>query len=261
MLATGTFTDESTTGWQTLTFPTPVTVRKNTTYVASYRTTVGRYSATPSAFAAADLSRPPLRVTSTAGAYTYGTGFPNTRCRPATSWTWCSRRRPRRSRCSRMPAPGAIGVPRGTTVRVGFTAPVAPGWSLGITANGSAVTGTASLSGDGTSLVWTPSTLLPPDTDVTVTLSSAVSQDGATLPTQTWTFRTRGPETVDQQTLFGDIVPGPSRRTTVHRWSSGSPGAQPQRARQRDPLLQGSRQQRHPHRLALERHRYPPRRP
>ena len=208
VLATGTFTDESTTGWQTLTFPTPVTVRKDTTYVASYRTTVGRYSATPGAFAAADLSRPPLRVTSTAGAYTYGTGFPNNSV--STSYlvdVVFEKVPPTIAVASRMPAPGAIGVPRGTTVRVGFTAPVAPGWSLGITANGSAVTGTASLSGDGTSLVWTPSTLLPPDTDVTVTLSSAVSQDGATLPTQTWTFRTRGPETVDQQTLFGDIVP------------------------------------------------------
>ncbi|MBM7511926.1 hypothetical protein JOD65_001470 [Nocardioides cavernae] len=208
VLATGTFTDESTTGWQTLTFATPVTVRKDTAYVASYRTTVGRYSATPGAFAAADVSRPPLRVTSTAGAYTYGTGFPIN----STSTSYLvdvvfEKVPPTIAVASRMPAPGAIGVPRGTTVRVGLTAPVAPGWSLGITANGSAVTGTASLSGDGTSLVWTPSTLLPPDTDVTVTLSSAVSQDGATLPTQTWTFRTRGPETVDQQTLFGDTVP------------------------------------------------------
>ncbi len=208
VLATGTFTDESTTGWQTLTFPTPVTVRKDITYVASYRTTVGRYSASPGAFAIADLSRPPLRVTSTAGAYTYGTGFPNT----STSTSYLvdvvfEKVSPTIAVASRTPAPGAIGVPRGTTVRVGFTAPVAPGWSLEVAANGSAVTGTASLSGDGTSLVWTSPTLLPPDTDVTVTASGVVSEDGATLPTQTWTFRTRGPETVDQQTLFGDIVP------------------------------------------------------
>ena len=208
VLATGTFSDESTAGWQTLTFPTPVTVRKGTTYVASYRTTVGRYSATPDAFAAADLSRSPLLVTSTAGAYTYGTGFPSS----TTSTSYLvdvvfEKVPPSIAIASRTPAPGAVGVPRGTTVRAGFTAPVAPGWSLGVTAGGSAVAGTASLSGDGTALVWTPSAMLPPDTDVTVTLSGVVSQDGATLPTQTWTFRTRGTETVDQQTLFGDTVP------------------------------------------------------
>ena len=43
-----------------------------------------------------DLSRAPLRVTSTAGAYTYGTGFPGGRPAPATWSTWSSTRRRRR---------------------------------------------------------------------------------------------------------------------------------------------------------------------
>ena len=40
-LATATFTAETATGWQQVTFATPVAVAANTTYVASYHTTSG----------------------------------------------------------------------------------------------------------------------------------------------------------------------------------------------------------------------------
>lgn len=43
-LATGTFTSESASGWQQLNFSTPVTVKANTTYVASYFAPNGGYS-------------------------------------------------------------------------------------------------------------------------------------------------------------------------------------------------------------------------
>ncbi|MFT4287706.1 DUF4082 domain-containing protein [Nocardioides sp.] len=76
VLAQGTFTDESTTGWQTLVLDQPVAIESGVTYVASYHTN-GAYSATPNAFASADLSKGPLQVTSTAGAYAYGDGFPS----------------------------------------------------------------------------------------------------------------------------------------------------------------------------------------
>jgi hypothetical protein len=44
-LATATFSGESTTGWQTVTFTTPVTITANTVYVASYHATKGHYAA------------------------------------------------------------------------------------------------------------------------------------------------------------------------------------------------------------------------
>ncbi len=44
-LATATFGNESATGWQTVEFSKPVKVKANTSYVASYHTNVGRYSA------------------------------------------------------------------------------------------------------------------------------------------------------------------------------------------------------------------------
>jgi hypothetical protein len=49
-LAQATFTGESASGWQTVTFPTPVQVTPGTTYVASYLAPNGHYSATPDYF-------------------------------------------------------------------------------------------------------------------------------------------------------------------------------------------------------------------
>ena len=46
-LASGTFTNESASGWQQLNFAAPVAIAKNTHYVVSYRSPTGRYSATP----------------------------------------------------------------------------------------------------------------------------------------------------------------------------------------------------------------------
>ena len=46
-LATATFTNETASGWQTVTFSSPVTLTPGTTYIASYHTNVGHYSATP----------------------------------------------------------------------------------------------------------------------------------------------------------------------------------------------------------------------
>jgi len=44
LLATGTFTNETASGWQTLTFGAPVSIQSHTVYVASYHTTSGFYS-------------------------------------------------------------------------------------------------------------------------------------------------------------------------------------------------------------------------
>ncbi|HET6508231.1 MAG TPA: DUF4082 domain-containing protein [Baekduia sp.] len=49
-LATATFTNESATGWQTVTFPTPVPVLPGQTYVASYYAPAGDYAATANYF-------------------------------------------------------------------------------------------------------------------------------------------------------------------------------------------------------------------
>lgn len=44
LLATGTFANETASGWQQVNFPTPVPIDANVTYVASYHTNTGHYS-------------------------------------------------------------------------------------------------------------------------------------------------------------------------------------------------------------------------
>ena len=63
LLATGTFTGESGSGWQTLTFPSGVPVVAGTTYVVSYTAPAGHYAADQeffvySAYNAGPLSAP-----------------------------------------------------------------------------------------------------------------------------------------------------------------------------------------------------------
>ena len=69
-LATGTFSNESTSGWQTLTFTQPVQIAKNTPYVVSYRAPLGHWSGDLNFFTGTDLNRAPLHVAANAGAFT-----------------------------------------------------------------------------------------------------------------------------------------------------------------------------------------------
>ncbi|WP_440107867.1 DUF4082 domain-containing protein [Streptosporangium sp. H16] len=75
LLASATFTDETASGWQQVSFATPVTVTANTTYVASYHTTPGFYSITPSYFAEQYSNGPLIALANGAeggnGIYTY----------------------------------------------------------------------------------------------------------------------------------------------------------------------------------------------
>jgi hypothetical protein len=83
LLASVAFTNETASGWQEMALPTPVAITANTTYVASYHTTVGRYSADSAYFAGSGFDNPPLRALADGenggnGVYRYGSGgFPN----------------------------------------------------------------------------------------------------------------------------------------------------------------------------------------
>ena len=62
LLATATFTGESSTGWQQVFFTTPVSITANTTYVASYFAPVGHYAGDPNFFTNAGVDAPPLHA-------------------------------------------------------------------------------------------------------------------------------------------------------------------------------------------------------
>ncbi|MFK4100486.1 DUF4082 domain-containing protein [Streptomyces sp. NPDC019531] len=92
LLATGTFTAETASGWQTMTFATPVAVTAGTAYVASYHAPNGNYAVDGGYFASAHKSYPLTATADTTahhnGLYKYGseTAFPNGSYGSANYW-------------------------------------------------------------------------------------------------------------------------------------------------------------------------------
>ncbi|MES5817772.1 DUF4082 domain-containing protein [Streptomyces sp. RG80] len=92
LLATGTFTAESASGWQQMTFASPVAVTAGTAYVASYHAPNGNYAVDGGYFASAHKSYPLTATADTTahhnGLYKYGstTAFPNGSYGSANYW-------------------------------------------------------------------------------------------------------------------------------------------------------------------------------
>jgi hypothetical protein len=92
-LATATFSGESASGWQQVSFATPVAITSNTVYVASYHCTIGHYSEDDNYFASKGVDNPPLHalangVSGGDGVYRYGTSsaFPSSTYNSANYW-------------------------------------------------------------------------------------------------------------------------------------------------------------------------------
>jgi hypothetical protein len=92
LLAQATFTNESASGWQSVTFASPVNVTAGTTYVVSYLAPAGHYSVTNSQFEAAGLDNPPVHALGGSanpnGVYAYGASstFPNNSFNATNYW-------------------------------------------------------------------------------------------------------------------------------------------------------------------------------
>jgi hypothetical protein len=92
LLASATFTNETASGWQQVTFSEPVPITAGTTYVAGYLAPNGHYSATSAAFGSAGLSNPPLEALANGispnGVYEYATSstFPGSSYNAANYW-------------------------------------------------------------------------------------------------------------------------------------------------------------------------------
>ncbi len=86
LLATGTFTNETASGWQTLVFSTPVAITAGATYTAGYHTNSGHYAVNRSYFNA-PFSNGPLTALAGGGVYTYGAGgLPNQSYQGSNYW-------------------------------------------------------------------------------------------------------------------------------------------------------------------------------
>jgi hypothetical protein len=92
-LATATFSGETASGWQQVSFATPVAITSNTVYVASYHCMIGHYSEDDNYFASKGVDNPPLHalangVSGGNGVYAYGasSAFPNSTWNAANYW-------------------------------------------------------------------------------------------------------------------------------------------------------------------------------
>jgi hypothetical protein len=87
LLATGSFSNESASGWQELDFSSPVAVTAGTTYVASYNTGTGHYAVTSNGLASA-VTNGPLTALASGGVYAYGSAnaFPSLTYNASNYW-------------------------------------------------------------------------------------------------------------------------------------------------------------------------------
>ena len=195
-LATASVSAESTTGWQTANFTAPVAVTAGTTYTASYRAPVGRYSYTSDGLRN-PVDKAPLHTSNNASRYTYGSGAPtsgssaNYFVDPV--FTVAAGAAPVVTAVS--PANQSTSVPTSTTVGVTFDKSIQPGTaSISVTDSaGAPVAGTMATLPMGPKASFTPSASLIQGAMYTVTVTGAKNLGGTSMaaPSVT-TFITSG---------------------------------------------------------------------
>lgn len=209
LLAQATFTNESVSGWQSVTFATPVDVTAGTTYVASYLAPVGRYSVTGGQFASSGVSNGPLSAPSSSnGVYAYGgaSAFPTSSFNATNYWvdvlftpppapsaptnvtattgaqsasvSWTA---PSGVPTSYVIQPRVGGSPTGTPKTITGTPPATTTTVTGLTA-GTAYTFTViAANANGSSPASSPSNAVTPTTASTPTAPSAVEAQGDSI--------------------------------------------------------------------------------
>ncbi|MFF8401350.1 DUF4082 domain-containing protein [Streptomyces sp. NPDC015684] len=202
-LATGTFTNETASGWQQLNFSTPVSVKANTTYVASYFAPNGGYSYDGGYFSGKDAGLAPLTALKSGtdggnGVYHYGStsAFPSSASSGSNYWvdvvldtSTASTSPP--TVTSTSPTSGATGV--------SITAPVSAVFSSAVDADtltftlkdagGDTVPGTKTLPASNKA-TFTPSTELALHTTYTASVQASDLWGNAMADPVTWTFTT-----------------------------------------------------------------------
>ena len=216
LLATGTFTNESASGWQTMTFTNPVQISANTTYVVSYFDPNGHYAFEEDLFDW-PLKTPPL--TALKASYTDpsggngvfnvgGPGFPTDTfngsnyavdvifdtTQPVTP--------PVVSGVT--PDDGSSGNPVSTDPTATFSQAVVPNTvSFTVTASGGgAVSGSVGFNGADTVATFTPDSPLAAGTTYTATVSGAQNSSGTPMSgSKSWSFTTSSASPVPVQHL------------------------------------------------------------
>jgi hypothetical protein len=233
LLATATFTGESASGWQQLTFGAPVAVNANAVYVASYHTDTGNYAADNGYFANSGVDSFPVHLLQDGasggdGVYAYGsTSFPSNTYQSSNYWVdvvFALGASPSAlSVSSTNPAAGATGVSTSTTVSATFSNSIdgttisASTFQLKDAANNIVP---AAYSTSGPTITLAPTAVLSVGMTYTATLTSGIKDiTGKSLnSTYAWSFVTAGVALPEPAGWFtGDMH--------VHRSCGSSPEA------------------------------------
>jgi Domain of unknown function (DUF4082)/Bacterial Ig-like domain/Bacterial Ig domain len=212
-LASATFTGETTSGWQEVSFATPVAITAGTVYVASYFAPNGNYAADSQFFASTGVNNPPIRLLSDPasggnGVYAYGSAssFPSSSFQATNYWvdvvfnTVGPTDTTPPTVTSTSPASGATGIATAATVLATFSEAVDP---ASVTAanfqvsgpSSTAVPGVVTYDGATRTARFTPSSALAASTAYSVTVkggSSGVKDlaGNALAADVTWSFTT-----------------------------------------------------------------------
>jgi hypothetical protein len=198
LLATGTFSNESASGWQELDFSTPVAVTAGTTYVASYHTNTGHYAATTNGLASA-VTNDPLTALAGGGVYAYGSGnaFPSNSFNASNYWVDAVYSPNSGSTAPVVtnvtPSSGSSGNPVSVAPTATFSQAVVPS-TVSFTLKdpgGVTVGGAVTFNGANTVATFTPTSALASSTTYTATVSGAQNSSGTPMSGPfTWNFTT-----------------------------------------------------------------------
>jgi hypothetical protein len=201
LLASGTFSNESASGWQELDFSTPVAITAGTTYVASYHTNAGHYALTSNGLAS-PVTNGPLTALASGGVYAYGSGnaFPSSSYQASNYWidavySQSSGSTPP-SVTTVTPSQGATGVAVSMAPTATFSQPVVPN-TVSFTlkdSGGNSIAGSVSFNGANTVATFTPTSSLTASTTYTATVSGAQNTSGVAMSSPfSWSFTTGTP--------------------------------------------------------------------
>ena len=198
LLASGTFSGETASGWQELDFSSPVAITAGTTYVASYFSSTGYPAYTPQGLASA-VTNGPLTALAGGGVYAYGASntFPTSTYNNNNYWVdvvyspSSGATAPVVSAVS--PASGATGVAVSAAPTATFSQAVTP-LTVSFTvkdSGGNSVAGSVSFNGADTVATFTPTSSLAASTAYTATVSGAQNASGTPMSgPYSWSFTT-----------------------------------------------------------------------
>jgi hypothetical protein len=198
LLASGTFSGESASGWQELDFSSPVAVTAGTTYVASYHTNTGHYAQTSNGLASA-VTNGPLTALAGGGVYVYGSGnaFPSNSFNASNYWVDVVYSQSAGSTPPQVtgvtPAAGSTGNAVSVAPTATFSQAVVPN-TVSFTLKDSSnnpVAGTVSFNTGNTVATFTPSSSLAASATYTATVSGAQNTSGTPMSSPfSWSFTT-----------------------------------------------------------------------